>query len=360
MKISNILWILFFTLLIFTGCKKDEWVEIDSLSADGNEFYSNQKVKLWMCVKASKLADVTYEWGCDSGKLTQPQGLDEMTWQAPLTPGTYKVYCTVKIGDKSETRYHEMYVSSFFFEKFEKSSYSFKGQSNTTLTKRNETVNGQVNNYLEATIKTSTDATRYIYYNFADNTLHSPFGCRAKIGWISDFPLDSLKIGSTSLANKMYYEVTLGRDPDQEDVTYLDNMRFEWFPVGSAAKGLPIDTLTGQTYNGRFLFEQTTMGSKKWFQVCVSSPELNFAKGETKKVALNLDANYVVHVFINGTKILETDAIQKWRINNNSKDNIHITEWRLVFPNGTGGKPPKIYFDDAIARKDGALLTGSN
>lgn len=343
---------------LLASCKKDEYAEIDSLSSDGNEFFSNQKVKLWMAVKSDNLPDVNYQWGCEGGTLTQPQGLDEMTWQAPKENGTYRVYCTVKIGNKSETRYHDMFVSSFFFEKFEKTSYSFKGQSSTTLTKRTETINGVSNGYLESVVKSTTSTNRYIYYNFADTGLVTPFGCMSKTGWISDFPADTIKVGSSKYPNKLYYEITMNRDPHKEDLSYIDNVRFEWFPV-VPTKGLPKDPVTGLKYNGCLLFEQNKSGAKTWFQVSVNVPELNFAKGEYKNVALNIGADYLVTVYVGGTKILETDAIKNWRITNNSKDNMYVGEWRLVFPNGNGGnKPPKIYFDNAYAKIDGSLLTG--
>ena len=358
MKVKNILGIFLLTLL-FAGCEKDGWVEIDSLSTDGDEFFCNQKVKLWMAVRSNDLPGVDYQWGCDGGRLTQPQGLDEMTWQAPNEPGVYRVYCTVKIGNSSETRYHDMLVSSFFFEKFEKSSYSFKGQSSTTLTKRTETVSGRTNGYLEAVVKSTSSANRYIYYNFANPELKIPFGCMAKVGWISDFPADAIKVGSSTYENKLSYQLTLNRDPDKEDEMYIDDIRFEWFPVG-VTKGLPLDPVTGEPYNGCLRFQQNLLGSKTWFQVSVNVPELNFTKDVRKKVALNIGADYKVQVYVGGVKVLESDAIKNWRSENGAKDDIYVNEWRLIFPNGNGGnKPPKIYFDEAYAKIDGSLMTGN-
>jgi hypothetical protein len=357
MKLINILGIILLTVL-FAGCKDDQTATIDSLSTDGDEFFCNQKVKLWMVVNSNDLVSVDYHWTCEGGKLTQPQGLNEMTWQAPTVPGTYKVSCTITIGGKSETRSHDMLVSSFFFEKFEKSSYSFKGQSSTTLTKSTETIDGKVNGYLQAVAKTTTEASRYIYYNFGDPTLKIPFSCGAKLGWISDFPTASIKVGSKTSTNSLYYEVTMNRDPDKLDNAYIDDVRFEWYPVG-VTTGLPVDPVTGAKYNGCLKYEQNIGGSKTWFQVSVNVPELNFAVGEYKRLAMNISADYMVSVYVAGTLVLQSDAIQKWRVTNASKDDMYPAEWRLVFPNGNGGnKPPKIYFDDAYALVDGGLLKG--
>lgn len=358
MKLIKILSALVLAILC-VGCEDESWAEIDSLSVDGNEFFCNQKVKLWMNVKSDNLPEVDYEWGCEGGRLTQPQGLDEMTWQAPGEPGTYRVFCKVTIDGKSETRHHDMYVSSFFFEKFEKSTHSFKAQGSTTLAKRTETINGTSNGYLEAVVNSTSASNRYIYYNFANPELKIPFSCMAKIGWLSDFPVTDIKVGTSTFANKFYYQVTMNRDPDKEDAAYIDDVRFEWYPVGNT-NGLPIDEESGLPWNGRFQFKQNLNGSATWFNVYVDSPELNFAQGVRKNVSFSIDANYLVHVYLNGVKILETDAIKNWRIANNSKDDMYVNEWRLIFPNGNGGnKPPKIFFDDAYALIDGTILTGN-
>jgi hypothetical protein len=71
-------------LLIFTGCEDENWAEIDSLSADGDEFYTNQLVKLWMAVNSNSLYDIAYEWDA-KGHTRATQGLDEMTWRARKT-----------------------------------------------------------------------------------------------------------------------------------------------------------------------------------------------------------------------------------------------------------------------------------
>ena len=102
----------FFIVLLcafsFASCGDDDFIEIDSLCTDGDEFYCNQKVKVWMCVRSSDLWHTNYEWSCDAGSLTQPQGLNEMTWKAPSTPGTYTITCRASIGGESQVRSHKI------------------------------------------------------------------------------------------------------------------------------------------------------------------------------------------------------------------------------------------------------------
>lgn len=71
--------LLLFVAFGFVACDEEETLSIDSLSVDGDEFYCNQKVKVWMCVNSSDLWHTDYKWSCDGGTLTQPQGLNEMT-----------------------------------------------------------------------------------------------------------------------------------------------------------------------------------------------------------------------------------------------------------------------------------------
>ena len=65
MKKIFFLFITLFFLMNLIGCSDECYLAIDSLSADGNEFYCNQKVKLWMCVKSSDLWHTDYRWSCD-------------------------------------------------------------------------------------------------------------------------------------------------------------------------------------------------------------------------------------------------------------------------------------------------------
>ena len=114
MKGINKLLIGLFFIFWLTGCSDDSFIEIDSLSSDGDEFFCNQKVKIWMNVHSSDLWNTDYEWSADGGILTQPQGLDEMTWKAPNVPGTYTIRCKVTVGGKTDIREKKMYVSSYF------------------------------------------------------------------------------------------------------------------------------------------------------------------------------------------------------------------------------------------------------
>ncbi len=334
--------------LFATGCEEPATVEIDSLSAMGDEFFFGQKVKVWMAVSTNDLPAARYTWSTVGGRLTQPQGLDENTWEAPREAGRYTLTCEVDVNGKKQTRSREMWVSSYYFEKFEKTSHTFTMNSSTGTLK---------NGALEARVNSTTAARGYAQRAFADAQLRVPVSMEAQMGWVSNFPKDAIKVGSTTADNTLYYEWTLNRDPDRTDNLFIDNIRFEWFPVGKTS-GLPVDENKKQ-YNGFLRFQQrnATTSTTTLFTVPVNHPGLNFAQNEKKKVSLTIDNDYQVHVYMGGAEILKTDAIRKWRTSNNAKDDIYINQWRINYcSNSAGQTSPTIAIDNAYVTTDGSIL----
>jgi hypothetical protein len=338
--------------LLFAGCGEDEpFVEIDSVSAMGDEFFFQQKVKVWMAVKTDNLAAARYTWSCDGGKLTQPQSLDENTWQAPSEPGTYRVTCTVDVNGVKKSRSRHMLVSTFYFDKFERTPHTFTTNSSAATLVVDAVTN---TGHLETRVNSTTATRGYVQRAFGDPQLHVPFSTIAQVGWISDFPDKDIKIGTATAQNTLYYEWTLSRDPDAQDNLFIDNIRFEWYPVGKS-NGLPV--ADGQPWNGTFRFQQRNLATNTAtaFNVYVNHPALNFAAMQNKKVSMSIDPDYIVHIFVDGVEVINTDAIKLWRQTNGSKDDIYVNQWRINYVSNTG-KTPLIYIDDAVAANDGTVL----
>jgi hypothetical protein len=338
--------------LFVIGCaEEDPMVEIDSISAMGDEFFFQQKVKVWAAVKSDNLPAARYTWSCDGGRLTQPQSLDENTWQAPSEPGVYRITCTVEVDGVKKTRSRDMFVSTFYFDKLERTPHTL-GPNNSSAT----LVLDQATNtsHLEARVSTTSATRGYMQRSFADPLLHAPFSTQARVGWISDFPAKDIKIGTAVAENTLYYEWTLSRDPDAKDNLFIDNLRFEWYPV-SKSSGLPV--ANGQPWNGTLRYQQRNLATNATtvFNVYVNHPALNFAKNQYKKVSLSIDADYIVHVFVEGVEVLNTDSIKVWRQTNASQDDIHINQWRINYVSNTG-KTPLIYIDDLVGSNDGTVL----
>lgn len=335
-------------ILFATGCEEPSTVEIDSLSAMGDEFFFGQKVKVWMAVKSDDLPAARYTWNTVGGRLTQPQGLDENTWEAPREVGRYTLTCEVDVNGKKQTRSREMWVSSYYFEKFEKTSHTFTLNSSAG-TLRNGT--------LEARVNSTTAARGYVQRAFADAQLKVPVSSEAQVGWLSNFPKDAIKVGAATADNTLYYEWTLNRDPDRADNLFIDNVRFEWFPIGKTS-GLPIDA-DKKPYNGFLRFQQrnATTSATTAFVIPVNHAGLAFAQSQKKKVSLTIDKDYQVHIYMGGVEILKTDAIRQWRTTNNSKDDIYVNQWRINYcSNSAGQTSPTIAIDDAYMATDGSIL----
>ncbi len=330
------------------GCEEPASVEIDSLSAMGDEFFFGQKVKVWMAVNSNDLPAARYTWSSQGGRLTQPQGLDENTWEAPREAGTYTITCEVDVNGTKRTRSREMWVSSYYFEKFEKSTHTFTLNSSAATLR---------NGALETRVNSTTAARGYIQRAFADPALKAPVSSEARVGWLSNFPADAITVGASRAENTLYYEWTLNRDPERRDNLFIDNLRFEWYPVGRTS-GLPLDP-DGEPYNGWLRIQQrnATTSATSAIMVRVNHPALSFARNESKKVSLTVDADYLVHVYVEGTEILKSTALQEWRQNNNATDDIYVNQWRINYcSNSSGQTAPTLVFDDAYVATDGSIL----
>jgi hypothetical protein len=342
--------------VLYVGCADpDPKVEIDSLSAWGDEFYHGEKVKVWMVVKTDNLPAARYKWECTEGQFTQPQTLDENTWQAPKTAGTYRITCTVDVDGVRRTRSRDMVVSPvYFFDKFERTPIAFSASGgSSSLTQ--VLVDSIKSSHMETRVSSASAVRGFIGRNFDDLELRVPFSTMAQVGWLSNFPTNSIKIGTPTAENTMYFEWTLNRDPDKADPKYIDNLRFEWYPRGKSS-GLPKDPLNNP-YNGILTFRvrDVALNTTTNNSVYINTTDLNFAQKQLKNVSMSIDANYMVHVFVGGVEVINTDAIQLWRTTNAAQDDIYINQWRFNFVSNTG-QTPVMWFDEAFARNDGVIL----
>lgn len=357
----------YFLLLLcamsFMSCGDDEFIEIDSLSADGDEFYCNQKVKVWMCVHSSDLWHTDYEWSCDAGTLTQPQGLNEMTWKAPSTPGTYTVTCRATIGGESQTRSHKMYVSSYYFDKFEKSPHSLSVQGNTTSTLKKE---ADGNQYLQAKVNSATEISRYVRRAFGDESLYTPFSTRMKLGFESNVPnLQMIQVGTKSGHPVLEYRWNLRSDASNNGA-YINQIRLLWYP-GKLKNGevYPLVSEEGDLtvegtpdYNVQLIVQYTSAdGKKTTYNEYHNLNTLNtFTAKRYQTVSMSVDENEAVIVHVAGQEVLRSSLLSDVRISNACEGRMSINNWELYIPNGDGGKNiPVVYIDGAYASNTGIL-----
>lgn len=353
MKYLYRLILLFCFAPFLASCGDDDFIEIDSLSADGDEFYCNQKVKVWMCVRSSDLWHTDYQWSCDGGTLTQPQGLNEMTWKAPDTPGIYTITCKATVGGKSETRQHKMYVSSYYFDKFEKAAHSFTLQSGNKNALKKES-NG--NQYLQVQVNSASEVRRYVRRVFGDNTLHIPFSTRLKIGFDSNVPnTQMVKCGSKEDYAMLEYRWNMRSDAENNGA-YISQIYMRWYPsdvidgypavpeeVGTSVEGTPdFNVLLTVQYRG-------ADGKQYYYNERHKLDTFNkFVAGEYKNVSMGVDENFILHAYIDGVETLTSSIVANARNLNQCVGNMFVDNWEIYYINGNGGRNiPVMYMDDA-------------
>lgn len=344
-----------------TSCGDDDFLSIDSLSTDGDEFYCNQKVKVWMCVRSSDLWHTTYQWSCDGGTLTQPQGLNEMTWKAPAEPGVYTITCKATVGGVSETRQHKMNVSSYFFEKFERGSQTSFSLQNAKSSFKKES-NG--NMYMMTTVNSTSEPTRYIRRSFDDNLLHTPFSTRLKLGFDKNIPsTQNITVGKKTANAVLEYRWNMRADESNNN-NYINVIRLQWYPH-VPKDGYPeltdgTTTVEGTTdWNVRLITSHTgTTGKKTEVSEYHKLNSLNIFKNKAyHTVSMGVDQDENLLVFVDGVEVLRSTLVKDARTANACEGAMYINNWEIYQLNGQGAKNlPELYLDDAYASNTEILL----
>lgn len=349
MKYIYQLLIALFCVVNFVGCGDEDFLEIDSLNADGDEFFCNQKVKVWMCVKSSDLWHTDYQWSCDGGVLTQPQGLNEMTWKAPSLPGTYTITCKATIGGESQERSHKMYVSSYYFEKFEKSPHSITFQNSTANFKKEGD-----NQYMQFSVNSSSEVKRNLRRPFGDETLHTPFSMRMKFGFEKNIPNTQQVAVGTKKENGVLESRFNLRSNIANKGNYVNQIRVLFYP-SIPTDGYPFvpagETVVEGTpdFNVQVIVQQTeTSGKKNTFNEYHKLNTLNtFKVNSNKNITFAVDENESLLVFIDGEEALNSNLVKKVRTDKVCEGQIFIDNWEFYFLNGNSGRNvPVMYIDD--------------
>lgn len=334
-------------LIAVTSCGDDDYLEIDSLSADGDEFYCNQKVKVWMCVNSSDLWHTDYSWTCEGGNFTQPQGLNEETWKAPSVPGVYTITCTAKIGNASQTRTRKMYVSSYYFEKFEKSSHSMSLQSTNKNSLKKES-NG--NQYLQIQVNQASQYQRYVRRAFDDTELHTPFSTRMKLGFESNMPnTQMITVGTSSGRGMLEYRWNMRSASDNTN-GYISQIRLLWYP-GEVSDGLPLvaesdnmdqtQTVEGtDDYNVIVAVRYTNASGKNttYYEYHKLNTFNTFKNKLYQTVSMGVDADNQLTAYVAGNLALTSHLVGDVLTANNCQGNLYINNWEFYYLNVSSTK----------------------
>ena len=255
-----------------------------------------------------------------------------------------------------------MYVSSYYFDKFEKTPHSLSLQGSTTGTLKKES-NG--NQYLQAKVNSAAEVTRYLRRAFGDNTLYTPFSTRMKLGFDSNVPtMQEIVVGKKTGKATLEYRWNLRSDASNNG-SYINQIRLIWYPgklkSGEVYPAVPNEELTmeGTTdYNVQLIVQYTSAAGKK--TTYNEYHNLNTMNTFTTKlyqtVSMSVDENEAIIVHVAGQEVLKSNILKDARTENSCEGRMSINNWELYIPNGDGGKNiPLVYIDDAYASNTGIL-----
>ena len=267
---------------LFASCSDDDNVNIVSLNTFGTKFCRNDVVKVFVSAEVGDDSDVSYEWGCDAGKLTNPQGLFENVWKAPNEAGTYEVWCTVKNGGKKQTRRTKMVVTDeLFYSSFETPYYN-EGWSNASMT-----VAFDANKGTNGAVKLTSGKADGRFARSWEN-VSIPFSTQV------DYAVN------TSPQDSCFVEIRLEFARIDGAMNYVAKACFTTFPKTGKWKATytTTDVMAGED-------TEVVMGEG------TDTANFKFKKDAFNTIAASIDANKNFIVYYNGKKYFENDALAK-------------------------------------------------
>lgn len=268
--------ILLLTGVLLASCGDDGSVKIVSLNTFGSKVCMNDRVKVFVSAAIDSDETPTYEWGCTGGSMTNPQGLFENIWQAPMTPGEYEVWVTVKCGSSKETRRTKMTVlDELFYSDFETPYYN-EGYSNTSMTLAQDANTGSLK-------LTSSKEKGVFQRNWNDETLVPPYSMQMRYNpqTFSGSNVFDLRIAFSSISG-------VSKD--------LRNINFS------------VEPLTGNCSIYSEFFNKET-GSIESFSTTVATiNELKFTK-KWKYLSMSIDSSNKLIVYLDGVKLIENNFL---------------------------------------------------
>ncbi len=260
--------------VLITSCSDDSYVNIISVNTFGNKVCRNDNVKVFVTADVDWDELPTYKWGCNGGKMTNPQGLFENVWKAPNEPGTYEIWVEVESGGSKDKRSAYITVTEeLFYSNFETPYYN-EGYSNSSMTLAQQSSN---------CLKLTSSGNKGVFQRNWENTLKAPYSMQMQYnpqtfskGYTIDFRIAFNELDET---NKLLRNVNFSVEPN----TGATSVYAQY--VNKANGTIETITTDAQTISD-FKF------TKKW-----------------KYVSVSLDASNKFIVYADGVKIVESNIL---------------------------------------------------
>lgn len=292
------------------SCKKDDKVEIVTLSKAGEEFYFGEKVKVWAGTQGGDNTTVSYKWTATGGTFDgwRTQNLFENLWIAPAQIGDYTVTATADHNGSNASRSTNMKVTRYFFDEFQ-SEFTFEGNGWAQADMTNSLVidNDPLKSIIEITAATvNKTAVLRRDLNLAD--LRIPLSVRAKLGWKTFF-----RAGQPVIISLFFKQPA-----ENTNYPFLREIRWEYYPT--------VDPATTDSYQIRYETFIPASG-KSTFSTATAVlpaplPLINPVKGRSplfksltgveKSIAFAIDANNVFTTYVDGVQWFSSNGIKDW------------------------------------------------
>lgn len=344
------------------ACKKDDPVEIVTLSKAGREFYFGERVPVWAGTKGDR-QDLTYSWSASGGTFDgwRTQNLFENLWIAPNVPGEYTVTATAKDGKNTSTRSTTMKVTKYFFDEFQ-DNFTTAGsgwaESNTDRAVLMETDPAKA--MIEISNKSTSGANLRRQLNLSE--LKIPFSVSTQFGWKKFFranqPITFSLYFVTPVANPTHpflKEIRWEVWPTVNPVT-TDNYQIRLVTNTPASTGADETSANGNT--------AATLPKPLPLITPVKGklPSLSIANGVEKKITFSVDANHVFHAYIDGALWFTSNGLKDWlaycKATYSGFQDPVAREFRVAFPGKSNNNEQvsTIFLNSVYIVNDGSIL----
>jgi hypothetical protein len=324
--------------MIATSCKKQEDIEIVSLTKLGDEFYFGERVLVYAPTTGDK-DGVSYDWEATGGTFigSRTQDRFENLWQAPSDTGTYYITVRAKKGKTTTSRTTKMRVSKYFFEDF-KNSFATAGAGWASSNTVDVTYLGPVSNGIKLTATGSGSATSNPgtpnFRKALEIPLKIPFSVRTTLGWSNFFRTD-----------QPYFIGLLFKQPLANRTSpYIREIRLEIWPQLASGNNyrLRFETFVPSTGTSRFTSGTPTVANPVPLTLTGNSggngrrADFLTASDQTKTFSISIDKDNVLTVHVDGVLWITSNGIKDWltfaKANYPNFEDPEMREYRITWP----------------------------
>lgn len=296
--------------VIAVSCKKDNEVEIVTLSKAGEEFYFGEKVKVWAGTQGGDNTTVSYKWTATGGIFDgwRTQNLFENLWIAPAQIGEYTVTATADRNGGTSSRSTKLKVTRYFFDEFQsKFAFDGNGWAQADLTNSQIMDNDPLKSRIEITAN-AVNKSAILRRDLNLAPLNIPFSVRAKLGWKGFF-----RTGQPIIVSLFFKQPA-----ENTNQPFLREIRWEYYPT--------VDPATTDSYQIRYETFIPSSG-KSTFSTATAvlpaplplitpikgkSPIFKSVADQEKTLAFAIDANNVFTAYVDGTEWFSSNGIKDW------------------------------------------------